>query len=128
VTGNKNSVNLISFYWNISYTTTLFLIYRCLIRIAQLSLGTTTQGNCEFSIATPENIKKAKGCLDKVDLNSLSRRCLTLYYIIESDLFRNMSNITMATESAQKALNIAQEDSYGIELHSAQSRLQALTL
>jgi len=101
---------------------------RCLIRIAQLSLGTTTQGNCEFSIATPENIKKAKGCLDKVELNSLSRRCLTLYYIIESDLFRNMSNITMATESAQKALNIAQEDSYGIELHSAQSRLQALTL
>lgn len=96
---------------------------RCLIRIAQLSLGTTTRGNCEFSIVTPENIKKAKGCLDKVELNSLPRRCLTLYYIIESDLFRNMSNITMATESAEKALYC-----YGIELHSAESRLQALTL
>lgn len=35
----------------------------------------------------------------------------------------------MAThETAEKALSIAQEDSYGIELHSAESRLQALTL
>ncbi len=98
---------------------------RCLIRLAQLSLGTNTHRVCEAK-ATSENIKVAKGCLDKVDINSVSRRCMALYYIIESDLFRSMDNVTKAIESVKKALKIAQEDHYRVEQHSAKSRLQAL--
>ena len=100
---------------------------RCLIRLAQLSLGTTTHGVCVVK-TTPENIKMAKGYLDKVDVNSVSHRCITLYYIIESDLFKSMGSTTEAIESTEKALKIAKEAQLGVERHFAESRLQALQL
>lgn len=98
---------------------------RCLIRLAQLSLGTNTHRACEVR-ASPEEIREAQCCLDKVDINSISRRCKALYFIIESDLFKSMGNVTMAIESARNALKIARKDQYRIEQSSAESRIQAL--
>ena len=98
---------------------------RCLIRLAQLALGTTTHGVCVVT-ATPENIKRAKGYLDQVDVNSVSQRCSSLYYVIESDLFKSMGNTTKAIESTEKALKVAKEAQLGAERHFAESRLRAL--
>ena len=101
---------------------------RCLIRLAQLFLGTTTHtthGDCKIK-ATPENVKRAENYLKQVDVNSISRRCTSLYYNIESDLFKNMGNVTKATESAEKALKIAEETQLGAEQRFAKSRLYSL--
>ena len=100
---------------------------RCLIRLAQLSLGTTTHGVCDVK-AAPENVKKAKGYLDQVDVNSVSHRCMTLFHIIESDLFKTMGSVTKAIESSERALKIAKEAQLGVEQQFAESRLQALQL
>ena len=98
---------------------------RCLIRLAQLSLATTTEGKC-WAIATPSDIEEAEKNLKQVDVSFISRRCQALYYIIESDLFKSKDNTTKAIESTEKALKIVEESKLGAERHYAESRLQAL--
>ena len=98
---------------------------RCLIRLAQMSLGTTTDGKC-WATATQGDIKKAESYLKQVDASSISRRCQALYYVIESDLFKSIDNTTKAIESSEKALKIANESQLGAERHFAESRLQVL--
>ena len=100
---------------------------RCLIRLAQLSLGTTTS-RASVVQATPESVKEAKGYLDRVDVKSVSTRCQSLYYLIESDLFKSMGSIAKAMESSQKALVIAEDAKLDVEGTSAESRIQALNM
>ena len=85
---------------------------RCLIRLAQVSLGTTTDGKC-WATATQGDIKKAESYLKQVDVSSISRRCQALYYVIESDLFKSKNNTTKAIESSEKVLKIANESQLG---------------
>lgn len=99
---------------------------RCLIRLAQLSLGTTTDGKC-WTIAAPDDIRKAEYYLKQVDVSVISRRCQALYYVIESDLFNNMDDAVKAIESTETALKIAKENELGAEQHYAMSRLKRLT-
>ena len=100
---------------------------RCLIRLAQLSLQTTTDGKC-WAPVSESAIRKAEGCLKQVDVSSISRRCQALYYVVESDLFRSMDmdNTAKAIESTKKALKIAEENQLGAEQRYAKSRLQIL--
>ena len=98
---------------------------RCLIRLAQLSLRTTTNGCCLVQ-ATSMEIKEAESYLEQVDVKSVSRRCQALYHGIESDLFKSKGDIARAIESAKEMLQIAEEAKLGPELHFAKSRLQAL--
>lgn len=98
---------------------------RCLIRLAQFSLGTTTDGKC-WTQASESDINKAESCLKQVDVSSISCRCQALYYVIESDLFRSMNDTTNAIKSTEKALKIAEENQLGTEQRYAKSRLEAL--
>ena len=98
---------------------------RCLIRKAQLSLGTSTLGICMIK-ATEGSINQAEVYLKQVEVDSISQRCLALYYVIESDLFKSKGNVTQAIASSEKALRIAKESSLGAELVYAKSRLQSL--
>ena len=95
------------------------------IRLAQLSLGSTQE---VAGVATEENVTKAALCLHEVDVDSLARRSQSLYYLFESDVHKNKGNMDSAIASARKALEIARTDNYAVELHSAESRLQALTI
>ena len=98
---------------------------RCLIRSAQVCIGTTTDGKY-WAVATPDDLEKAEHYLKQVDLSAISRRCQALYYIIESDLFKSMDNTTKAIDSTKRALRIAKENQLGAELNYAESRLQRL--
>ena len=98
---------------------------RCLIRSAQVCVGTTTEGKC-WTVATPDDIKKAKQYLKQVDVSSVSNRCQALYYLIESDLFKSMDNTIKAIHSTKTALQIAKKHQLGAELNYAESRLQRL--
>ena len=98
---------------------------RCLIRLAQLSLGTTTDGKC-WSIAAPDDIEKAEYYLKQVDVSVISHRCQALYYVIKSDLFNSMDEIVKAIQSTETALMIAKENQLGAELQYAESRLKRL--
>ena len=98
---------------------------RCLIRLAQVSLGTTTDGNF-WALATQGDTEKAEKYLKQVDVSSISRRCRALHYVIESDLYRSMDNTAKAIESTEKALKIAEENQLGAERYYAKARLLAL--
>ena len=90
-----------------------------------MCIGTTTDGNY-WTVATPDDIKKAEHYLKQVNLSAISRRCQALYYIIESNLFKSMDNTIKAINSTEAALKIAKENQLGAELHYAESRLQKL--
>ena len=90
-----------------------------------MCVGTTTDGNY-WTVATPDDIKKAEYYLKQVDVSVISRRCQALYYIVESDLFKSMDNTIKAINSTTTALKIAKENQLGVELHYAESRLQRL--
>ena len=95
---------------------------RCLIRLAQLSLGTTTDGTCNFEVS-PDDVKRAEGYLKQVDVNAISRRCTALFYLIESDFYFSKGNIRDAIESSRKAKEIAIGNRFAVETQFAQSRL-----
>ena len=70
--------------------------------------------------------EKAEKYLKQVDVISISHRYRTLYYVIESDLYRSVDNTAKAIESTEKALKIAEENQLGAERCYAKSRLLAL--
>ena len=67
---------------------------RCLIRSAQVCIGTTTDGKY-WAVATPDDLEKAEHYLKQVDVSAISHRCQALYYI---DLFKSMDNTTKAID------------------------------
>ena len=76
---------------------------RCLIRLAQVSLGTTTDGNF-WALATQGDTEKAEMYLKQVDMISISRRCQALYYVIESDLYRSVDNTAKVIKSTERSI------------------------
>ena len=102
---------------------------RCLIRLAQLTLTTTTDGQCLFP-TTPTDIKEAESYLKKVRVTSISRRCQALFYLIKSDIYKCKSNtdkdIELAKKLAMQALEIAKDAKLGVEQSFAKSRLERL--
>ena len=98
---------------------------RCLIRSAQVCIGTTTDGKY-WAVATSDDLEKAEHYLEQVDVSTISHRCQALYYIIESDLFESMDSKTKAISSSARALSIAKDNQLGAELNYAESRLRRL--
>lgn len=100
---------------------------RCLIRLAQLSLGTTTNGVCVLEV-NEENVEKAEDYLKQVKVDSVSLRCQALYYVIQSDLYKRKGDLEGAVASSKKALKIAEDSNLGAELQFAESRLKSLRI
>ena len=98
-------------------------------RLAQLYMG-STQHNAGVT-DNKENLLKAKESLDacKRDFAFVSQQSQHLYYVIESDWYRNTGDVTKAVDSARTACRIVAGtcSAMCIGNPSAEARLESLT-
>ena len=95
-------------------------------RLAQMYLGSTQyKAGVTDNI---ENLRKARESLDtcESDFAFLSQQSKHLYYVIESDWYRNSGEVTKAVESCRTACRIA-EGTVCIGSPSAEARLSSLS-
>ena len=96
------------------------------IRLAQLYLGSTQY---HHGITTNlEDIKKARDSLNAVESNleSISQRSKSLYYMVESDCYRAGGDIPAAIDRAKLARSTAEGIQFTLGVNSAESRLESL--
>ena len=94
------------------------------IRLAQLYLGSSSC--CPGTVTDLKRLEKAQYYLEKVaepSVENLAPRTQCIYYYTQSDLYRNNGDLEEARSSAQKALAIAEENSFTTEIESANARL-----
>ena len=96
------------------------------VRLAQLYLGSTQYHH--GTTTNPENIKKARDSLNAVESNleSISERSKSLYYMVESDCYRAGGDIPSAIDCAKLAHSIAEGIQFTLGVNSAESRLKSL--
>ena len=97
-----------------------------MIRLAQLCLHSSqfVAGECKDE----EQIEEARAALNShyIDENVLAPRTKCLFYVTRSDLHRNMNELHLAEEDAQRALDIAVENKFSTEIKSAEGRLDKI--
>ena len=94
------------------------------LRLAQKCLGSTHYEPGENT--DPESIKEASDHLKAIDLGSLPPRSRCIFFLTESDLYRNKGNADMAIASATNALEIAEKSGFETEIVSAKTKLTKL--
>ena len=96
------------------------------IRLAQLYLDSTQYH--PGTTTNPGNIKKARDSLNAVasNLESISERSKSLYYMVESDCYRAGGDIPTAIDRAKRARSTAEGIQFTLGVNSAESRLKSL--
>lgn len=94
------------------------------LRLAQMYLGSTHYEPGKNT--DPESIRKAKECLDAINLRSIPPRSRCMFFLTESDLYRCKEEMSKARESAMCALQMAHENNFETEVTSAETKLKSL--
>ena len=97
------------------------------IRLAQLYLGSSSHR--PGIMTDSKRLEKAQYYLKEAavpSVENLAPRTQCIYYYTQSDLHRNKGELEEARSSAQKALDIAEENGFTTEIESANVRLSQM--
>ena len=94
------------------------------IRLAQQCLQST-----QFQaghVTNRDRIREASNSLGEVNVDMLSQRSKSLFYLLKSDLYMNEGKTEEAIGSAIVSLELSKNGKFAVEQQSAESRLQLL--
>ena len=94
------------------------------IRLAQQCLGST-----QFQtghVTNRDRIREASNSLGEVNVDMLSQRSKSLFYLLKSDLCMNEGKTEEAIGSAIVSLELSKNGKFAVEKQSAEARLQLL--
>ena len=94
------------------------------IRLAQLCLG-STQFQAGY-VTEKDRLREAKNSLSEVNVDRLSQRSKSLFYLLKSDLYMNEGKMDEAIASATESLELSKIYGFAVGQQSAEARLQSL--